>query len=208
MMNKQWILQLADDIEAKHGKEACNRIFGDIDSIQDTSESLSVWFDTFVTGMDELNDREFLQKMMANRCPCGSSDAEDVTAMKSHYDNNKTLEEFVNSYREWLDRKYNGDIDKMELRGNVLYLTKPPGGHEVTGSCGHGCHCFLARFTEKFVSDIFCHCCTIGHTGHIFKVVFGDNIKMEFIESIICGGKACVMTVHLPEKVTFTNAAV
>jgi hypothetical protein len=35
----------------------------------------------------------------------------------------------------------------------------------------------------------------------MFKVAFGDNIEMEFIESIICGGKECTMAVNLPEKV-------
>ncbi|MDR0442068.1 MAG: hypothetical protein LBH44_01515 [Treponema sp.] len=38
------------------------------------------------------------------------------------------------------------------------------------------------------------------YTGNMFKAAFGDDIKMEFIESIICGGKKCTMTVYLPEK--------
>ena len=92
------------------------------------------------------------------------------------------------------------DTDVMELRGNVLYMTKPLGDCTDTGSCGKGCHCWLAMHTNKAVSDIFCHCCTIGHTGRPFQIAFGDDIKMELIESIICGGKACVMTVHLPKK--------
>jgi hypothetical protein len=58
----------------------------------------------------------------------------------------------------------------------------------------------IAMHTNKAVSDIFCHCCTIGHTGRPFQVAFGDDIEMELIESIICGGKACVMAVHLPNK--------
>ena len=90
----------------------------------------------------------------------------------------------------------------MELRGNVLYMTKPQGECADTGSCGKGCHCWLAIHANKVVSDIFCHCCTIGHTGRAFKVACGDDIKMEFVESIICGGKECIMTVYLPEKGT------
>jgi hypothetical protein len=198
-MNKQWISQLAGDVEAKYGKKQRDRIFGDIEGVHDTPESLSAWFRNFTIGMDELNDKKFLQQMMANRCPCGGDDEENGKAMKEFYDNSKTLDEFIDLFGKWLHKKYNGDVDKMELRGNVLNMIKPSGGHKVTGSCGNGCHCFLARFTEKIVSDIFCHCCTIGHTGRMFKVAFGDDIKMEFIESIICGGKECVMAVHLPK---------
>jgi hypothetical protein len=34
----------------------------------------------------------------------------------------------------------------------------------------------------------------------MFKIAFGENIKIEFIESIICGGKECKMAIYLPEK--------
>jgi len=70
-MNRRWILRLADDVEARHGKEARDRVFGDIDNMKDAPESLSAWFDNFATGMDALNDKEFLRKMMADLCPCG-----------------------------------------------------------------------------------------------------------------------------------------
>ena len=143
-----WISKLADDVEARHGKELRNRIFGDIYNIGETPEALSKWFDNFTTGMDKLNDKEFLQQMMVKHCPCGGVNEEDGKKMKEFYDNSKTLDEFVDSYYKWLYIKYNGDLDAMELRGNVLYLTKPLGGHKTTGSCGKGCHCFLAKDTE------------------------------------------------------------
>ena len=199
-MNKQWLLCLANDIEERHGKETCKRIFGDIDSMTHTPEYLSAWFEIFTNGLDELNDKEFLQQMMVNRCPCGGDYEKDGKAMKDFYNKSDTLAEFVGLYRKWLYDKYEGDIDAMELHGNVLYMTKPSGGSTNTGTCGRGCHCWLAMHTNKTISDIFCHCCTIGHTGRPFQVAFGDDVKMEFVESIICGGKSCVMTVHLPEK--------
>ncbi|MCL2571612.1 MAG: hypothetical protein FWE11_04335 [Defluviitaleaceae bacterium] len=198
-MNKKWISQLAGDIEEKYGKDTRETLFGDIDSIKNDPIFLANWFDNFVTGMDKLDDKAFLQAMMANRCPCGGGDAGNAAAMKEFYDNSKTLEEFVDSFGKWMYKKYNGDVDTLKLQGNVLYLTKPLMENPNAGSCGKGCHCFLARNTEKVVSKIFCHCCTIGHTGKMFKIAFGDDIRMEFIESIICGGKGCTMTVHLPE---------
>jgi len=198
-MNKQWLLRLASDVEERHGKEARNRIFGDIDSMANTPEYLSAWFGNLTNSLDELNDKEFLQQMMASRCPCGGDYEKDGKAMKEHYDKSKTLKEFVDLNKKWMHEKY-GDTDIMELQGNVLCMTKPLGERTDTGNYGRGCHCWLAMHTNKAVSDIFCHCCTIGHTGRPFQVAFGDSIKMELIESIVCGGKACIMTVHLPEK--------
>ena len=199
-MNKRWISQLSDDIEVKHGKEARDRIFGDIDGMVHTSEGLSAWFGNFATGMDELNDKQFLQQMMAIHCPCGGDYENDGKAMRDFYDKSDTLTEFVDSHKKWLYDKYDGDIDAMELRGNVLYMTKPLGGCTDTGRCGKGCHCWLAMHTDKTVSDIFCYCCTIGHTGRPFQVAFGVDVKMEFVESIICCGKGCTMAIYLPDK--------
>ena len=198
-MNREWLLQLANDIEERYGNEDRNRLFNDIDSMGHNSESLSEWFENFTTELDKLNDKEFLQQMMANRCPCGGDYETDGMAMRNHYDQSNTLEEFVESNRKWMLDKY-GDTDIMELRDNVLYMTKPLSDCTDSGSCGKGCHCWLAMHTNNAVSNIFCHCCTIGHTGRPFQVAFGKDIMMEFVESIICGGKACVMMVHLPEK--------
>ena len=136
--------------------------------------------------------------MMVKHCPCGGGYEERGALYKELYDKSKSLEEFIKllekTWHEW------GGGDKIELRGNVMYLTKHLSDDEDTGSCGKGCHCFLAKYTDKLVSDIFCWCCTIGHTGREFQHAFGQDIKMEFIESVICGGKGCTMTVYLPEK--------
>ena len=197
-MNKEWIKKLANDVEMRHGREAADKIFGDIDNFTSTPETLSVWFENFTSGMDELNDKEFLQQMMVKHCPCGGGYEEDGKRYKELYDESKDLNEFVSLLEKYWDENYGGD--RTELRGNVLYLTKPNDEPKPTESCGARCHCELACNTIKPVSDIFCYCCTIGHTGRPFQHAFGTDIKMEFVESIICGGKDCVMTVHLPKK--------
>jgi len=150
--------------------------------------------------MDNLNDKIFLQKMMATHCPCGGDTEKDGKIIKEFYNKSQTLEEFVDLLDKWQHSMWQGVEDIAELRGNVLYLTKKPMSNQDSGKCGMGCHCFLGRKTDVFISDIFCHCCTIGHTGRPFQYAFGDDIKMEFIDSIICGGKGCTMAIHLPEK--------
>ena len=196
-MNNEWINELASEVEARHGKEAADKIFGNLDNAASTPESLSAWFANFTAGMDELNDKEFLQQMMVKHCPCGGGYEEEGELYKELYNKSKSLEEFVKLLEEsWGDY---GDI--LDLRGNVMYITKRLVDNEDDcGSCGKACHCFLAKYTDRLISDIFCYCCTIAHTGRPFTHAFGHDIKMEFIESVICGGKGCTMAVHLPEK--------
>ena len=202
-MKRKCLKELASEIEARHGKEARDRIFGninngDIKNAENTPESLSAWFDNFTTGMDELNDKEFLQQMMAKHCPCGRGYEEEGEIYKELYNKSKCLQEFVAMLH---DSDAVGDI--LELRGNVLYITKHLVDNEDDcGSCGKACHCYIAKYTNKVISDIFCYCCTIAHTGRPFQHAFGRDVKMEFIESVIGGGKGCTMTVHLPEEIS------
>jgi len=193
-MNKQWLSLLAADVEARHSRDVCERIFGDIDIIGSDHISVAAWFERFTNGMDELNDKEFLTTMMVKRCPCGGGEAgfaKRAAIYKENYDKSETLEEFVD-VTNFYDRK--------KLVGNILYLTKNKSRSKDFGLCGKGCHCGLAKYADKYVSDIFCYCCTVGHTGRPFQIAFGNDIKIEFIDSLIIGGKGCTMAIHLPEK--------
>ena len=199
-MNKHWLTKLAGIMEQRHGKEAHDKIFGDIDSIGSGHKSRAEWFQRFTSGMDELNDKEFLATMMADNCPCGGNAAKDGKHIKELYDKSTTLAEFADSFAQWQHSIWKGREDIVELRGNVLYMTKKPMNNKKAGKCGQGCHCSLAKHTDSYISDIFCYCCTVGHTGKPFKAAFGDDIVMEFVDSLIIGGKGCTMAIHLPEK--------
>ena len=123
-MDKKWILTLAGDIEAKYGKETRDRLFGNIDGIQSTPASIAAWFANFTAGMDDLDDKAYLQNMMAYRCPCGGDNQVDGKAIRALYDKSETLDEFVELLKERNPYPTNGDL--MELRGNVLTMTKDP----------------------------------------------------------------------------------
>jgi hypothetical protein len=152
--------------------------------------------------MDELDDKDFLTAVLTNRCPCRYTDAEED--IKKLYEETATLEEFVVRLDE------NGIFqDKVELRGNVLYATKLPWlkcsellglrGHQHEGRYTATCHCFLASHTNEPISDIFCHCCTVGYYGKMFENALGVEVKVEFVDSVIIGGKGCTAAIHLPE---------
>ena len=199
-MNKGWLTRLADVIEKRYGSETRDKIFGDIHAVGSGKKARAAWFANFTSGMDELNDKEFLTTMMADNCPCGGNAIKDGKIIKELYDKSKTLDEFVDLFAKWQHEIWKGREDITELRGNVLYMTKKPVNSSKAGKCGKGCHCGLAKHAENYISDIFCYCCTIGHTGKPFKAAFGDNIKLEFIDSLIIGGKGCTMAIYLPEK--------
>ena len=199
-MNKKWLLGLASIIEAKYGKEARDRIFGDLDNIGKERAAISAWFEHFTSGMDELNDKEFLYQMMADHCPCGGNPEKEGKIIRDFYNQSASLEEFADLFYKWTHSLWNGREDTVELRGNVLYMTKRPVKNRVFGKCGRGCHCGLAKHTDKYISDIFCYCCTVGHTGKPFKAAFGEDTKLEFVDSLIIGGKGCTLAIHLPPK--------
>ena len=197
-MRIHWLSQLANDIEAKYGREARDKIFGDIDALKDSHKCLSPWFDNFIRGMDELDDKAYLQDMMARLCPCGPGKTnmpKIVKFIKKSYEESETLTEFVAKLE-----KDGRTSDNFELHGNVLYLIKNLRNQKNAGLCGKGCHCGLAKYTDKYISDIFCYCCTVGHDGKPFKMALGDDLKVEFAYSLINGGKACASAIYLPEK--------
>lgn len=149
--------------------------------------------------MNPMDNKNFFTNLLVKNCPCRNSPAsKDI---KNLYRDSKSLEEFVTQLEKsgWWG-------DKIELRDNVLYTTKYPwsnyGKHNHKGRYSESCHCGLGSHAEEPVSDIFCHCCTVGYYGNIFKKVFGIDVKVEFIDSIIIGGTECKAAIYLPDKST------
>jgi len=190
-MDKKWLSRLAVIVEARHGKEVCERVFGDIYSVEKNHAAKAAWFERFTSGMDDLDDKEFLANMMADNCPCGGGSEREAIKLRENYNKSETLEDFVAM------TKFG---DKKKLVGNVLYLTKNKTRRKNMGQIAQGCWCELAGHADKYVSDIFCYCCTVGHTGKAFKKAFGDDTRVEFVESLIVGGKGCTVAIHLPVK--------
>ena len=94
--------------------------------------------------------------------------------------------------------------DKIILEGNVLIATKHPfskyGKHDYNGPYATTCHCYIGSHSEKPISDIYCHCCTVGYYGKMFKNALGVDVKVKLIESVISGGNNCTAAIYLPEK--------
>jgi hypothetical protein len=193
-MNKACLKQLASDIKEKYGNEISDSIFGDINEIDNGHKAIASWFSNFVKSLDNLDDKEFVKKMLTDRSPCIWKEGERVEIIRKSYEESQSFEEFASLLGE------RSVGDRVEFNDNVLYLIKNPVDKKDIGSCGKGCHCALACHTEEYISDIFCHCCTVGFCGRPFRKVFGDDIRVEFIESFITNGNPCKTAIYVPKK--------
>ncbi len=196
-MSENWLENLASDVEANYGEKARIRIFVDLQNMSSDPSSESEWFNNqFIPGMDELDNKDFLTIMMAKHCPCRCSHIEEN--IQKNYDASKTLEEFVSRLNK--DGLFD---DMLRLEGNVLYATKYPyekyGKHNHIGPYTTKCHCNLASCTQKPISDIFCHCCTVGFYSKMFKIALNQDVKVKFISSVISGGEGCTTAIYLPQ---------
>lgn len=192
-----WLEELAEAVEARHGMEACDKIFGDISGLTPDHEILAEWFGKFNLALDELDDKEFLTTAIAGLCPCRSPEIEEN--IRKNYEESKDLREFVDR----LDKDGLFE-DKVSLDGNVLLATKHPfskyGTHGHNGPYATTCHCYIGNHAEKPVSDIYCHCCTVGYYGKMFKNALNKDVKVKLVESVLSGGKNCTAAIFLPEK--------
>ena len=198
---------LAYYIGERHGNDVADKIFGDMPKCNHFSdggghEIIGPWFHKFVKGMDELNDKEFLQNWLIKYSSCGEYKHLNYLEVlgrfiKECYDKCKTLEEFVDIMQK--DERVQRELPKCKLEKNILYCIRPKQSDKNRGACGKGCHCSLARHADEPISDIFCYCC-VGHDVQPFQMAFGNDIKVELISSIVCGDKECVTAIHLPAK--------
>jgi len=192
-----WLEKIASDVEAKYGYETRNRIFGDLSKIKDDHDSLKTWFGQFIYGMDNLKDKSFLTSIMAAHCPCSHPDLEKN--IRKNYQESADLKEFVKRLDD--DGLFE---DIIRLEGNVLIATKNPfskyGEHKHKELYSKSCHCNLGSRTDRPISDIFCHCCTVGFYGKMFKNALNIDVKVELKDSVIMGGKNCTSAIYLPKK--------
>jgi len=192
-----WLEEIASDVEEKYGFEARSRIFGDLSKINDDHDSIKKWFGQFINEMDKLNDKSFLTSVLATHCPCSHPELEEN--IRKNYQESNDLKEFVK-------RLDNDGLfeDVIKLEGNALIATKNPfskyGEHKHKELFSKSCHCNFGSRTDKPISDIFCHCCTVGFYGKMFKNALNVDVKVELKDSVITGGKSCTSAIYLPEK--------
>ncbi|MBN2081371.1 hypothetical protein JW859_04095 [bacterium] len=105
--------------------------------------------------------------------------------------------------------KANPEVGRVVRRGNKLYQTKIPFlAHEYLQETDPDkqrylyCHCPWARESLKdkdgLVSSEFCYC-SGGFTKKRWEVIFGQELEVELLQSVLRGDLTCRFAITLPE---------
>lgn len=79
--------------------------------------------------------------------------------------------------------------------GDVVFFgyVQNPGGLRVADGY---CLCPLVEDGPKDLSPTYCHC-SVGYVAYMFERSLGRRVRVELLESLRSGGKACRFAVHV-----------
>ena len=107
--------------------------------------------------------------------------------------------------------KQNQEIESGVRAANILYVSKIPYNakqylteSDLTLKRYYACHCPWAREAIKNgdlrLTAVFCNC-SGGFSKKPWEVVFGQNLQVEVLESVLKGDFRCRFAIHLPESI-------
>jgi hypothetical protein len=106
--------------------------------------------------------------------------------------------------------KNDQEIESGVLERNTLYVSKIPynakhylAESDPTLKRYYACHCPWAREAIKngdiHLNAVFCNC-SGGFHKKPWEVIFGQNLQVEVLESVLKGDIRCRFAIHLPEN--------
>lgn len=174
--------------EAKNAAASCPRTAGDYEhatSFEKRTEFAKTWAGRFLRVMDERLDERTRQGLMeanGRACAIGAyGPAEPAKAIG--------VDEFVARLAAHVgpeNARREGDLVFCSYRQN------PEGLRTADGYC----LCPLVEDGPADLSPTFCHC-SVGYVGYMFEKAIGRAVRVELVESVRRGGKACRFAVHV-----------
>ncbi len=141
------------------------------------------WVKRFMDVLDQnLDSATFNKLMKINGALCAKGAYGELTPMKE-----STLEEIDSTISKW-----QGGLGKDNIyrEGNTVffnYVGNPKGLKIADGYC----LCPMLEDGPKTLSATYCQC-SVGYVGYMFeKLITGKPVKVELLESLRGGGKAC-----------------
>lgn len=131
-----------------------------------------------------------------------------------------TLQDHADSGEVWFEQIITQPVvdfvkSDREILGGVLkegkiYWTKIPYDVEAWLSESdegkkryYACHCPMAREVllqkEESIPKMWCNC-TSGFVQQRFKAIFGEDVQVDCLESVLDGDKRCRFAIHVPER--------
>lgn len=196
LINKEWLGDIAKQIEADYGMEKKNEVIGNIETIGDNETEVRAWFEAFLQRLSDKEIEDYARKLLESHCPCRCELIEQN--IRKNYEISATLIEFADNLRK--DGLFDDDITIKEgsLIATKRFAYECGIKHQHADTHYAKCHCTLGSIVKKPVPDVFCHCC-VGFYKKMFKEALGIDIKVEMLSSVITGGEACSTAIYFPD---------
>ena len=95
-------------------------------------------------------------------------------------DQSKGIEEIVVNLNKII-----GDEEYFKLKGNVIVAKF------------NKCYCHIGvQVAKEPIPETYCYC-SLGWLKDLFKVLLEKDVKVNMLETIVSGGKACEFVIHL-----------
>ena len=179
MRRLSWIEKLNKSLELAVGDETRRAIMEGSESLTSASgpRRKATWVKNAMDRMDSMLDEKTRIEVM-ERCSC------DFEVRKGEarriYEQSTDIDDFI--------EKLGNRCNKLERVGNILYSIKTA-----------GCDCGWVMATKTPISPTFCHCGK-GYIAKYFQAVFQKPVKVDIIQSAVCGDEVCRFAVHLDDE--------
>ncbi len=174
--------------EPKTAPSPCPRTEGDYPhatSYEQRTDFARTWAGRFMRVLDErLDEKARCGLMEANgrACAVGAYGPPDPTAYVG-------LDDFVAGLARHVGQenaRREGDVVYFSYQGN-------PAGLRIADGY---CLCPLVEDGPADLSPTYCHC-SVGYVAYMFERNIGRPVRVELLESLRGGGKACRFAVHV-----------
>ena len=174
--------------KAAEGGSPCGKLAGDYPratTFEKRAEFGKTWIGRFMGVLDETVDdrtRRGLMEANGRQCALGAYGPPDPAQRL-------TVDELVAKLASHVgpeNCRREGDVVFFNYRGS-------PGGLQI--SDGY-CLCPLVEDGPTDLSPTYCHC-SVGYVGYLFERWTGRTMRVDLLESLRGGGKACRFAVHV-----------
>jgi hypothetical protein len=174
------------------GEEVKEKVMEGSDRLKPDScpSEFAEWVVSAIERLDDLVDEEKKIEIM-NSCGynCSLEYQEVIQSAKERYERHSSLDEF-------LEAEQANPFPGMRMRreGDILNILYEPSSFETPMRC----YCNIMRKlpSEAQVSLTYCRC-SEGFIKSYWEEILGRPVRVEILESVLSGGKACRFAVHL-----------
>lgn len=155
----------------------------------------------------QLGFKEYFKRIVAfcdwdsiykKACPC-CIETEKIKKAKAIYDNSDSMEQFISQMNEnkIIGRNIIFNSDEKAIYITKMYACECGGGYRLNKTIiGQRCHC---EYVNHFASNLpisYCKCAA-SFFEPMFVSLFGKNILVEPVKTVLSGAEECVFRVKL-----------